>query len=219
LRNWRLHRELNVGWIPDLARRLGRLPTPVEAKGLLHYALTHRDMARREQQQNTYPELTRLLSLYESEYEPDDARRVFENAVRRRLLLNCRDVCPTCVDEGPACQIDAPGLSPLTLSRALVKEVLAPVRRMRTVICQANAPINDLAQRVAALFQQDIAGPVILQAPDDSVHHLADLLSHLADYGVVDRLERRYPRVERVQTINHEMQVWLTLTAKAADER
>jgi hypothetical protein len=220
LRNWRLHRELNVGWIPDLTRRLGRLPTPVEAKGLLHYALTHRDMARREQERITYPELTRLLLLYQGEYGVNnDARRVFENGVRRRLLLNCRDVCPTCLDEGSACQIDAPGLSPLTLSRALVKEILAPVRQARTVSCQTNATINDMAEQVAALFQQDIAGPVILQTPNDSAHRLADVLSHLTDYGVADRLERRYPRVERVRTANHEMQVWLTLTAKAADER
>ncbi len=218
LRNWQLYRELNAGWIPDLTSRLGRLPTPIEAKGLLYCALMHHDNERRRQERETYPELTRLLGLYQTEYGNDDARRVFENGVRRRLLLNCRDVCPTCLDEGPGCQIDAPGLSPLTLSRTLVKQVLAPVLQTRTVTCQNGAATNELAQQVAYLFQQDVATPVILCAPPHAVGELAALLSHLTDYGVTDQLERRYPHVERVKNGVHEQQIWLTLTTKSVEE-
>jgi len=211
LRNWRLYRELNAFWVPALTARLGRLPTLIEARGLLHYELTHHNTQRRDEARVAYPELTRLLTLYEDEYSGDDVRRVFENAVGRRLLLNCRDACPTCLDEGPACQIDPPGLSALTLSRALVRETLRTVRQARTVTCVADVPVTDLAQQVETIFQQDTASPVVIAAPIGQSETLAALTSHLTDYGITDRLERRYPHVERVQPVGDSLYVWLTL--------
>lgn len=211
LRNWRLYRELNIDWVPTLTSRLGRLPTLVEAHSLLHYDLTHQKDQRRIQAHDDYPELTRLLTLYQDEYEGDDVRRVFENAVSRRLLLNCRDACPTCLDEGPACQIDPPGLSTLTLSRALVRETLQNIRRARTVDCSDSARTTDISQQVESLFQQDTASPVIITTPLDQSEQLAILLSHLTDHGIIDRLERRYPRVERVHITESGLRVWLTL--------
>jgi len=211
VRNWRLYRELNAGWIPDLTVRLGRLPTPIEARGLLHYELTHPDGARREAVIQTYPELAGLLGLYQREYNGDEVRRVFENAVGRRLLLNCRDACPTCLDEGPGCQIDPPGLSALTLSRALANEVFHHLRQERTVACVADAPPTALAQRIESLFQQDPASPVLVTAPADRPDMLAALLSHLTDYGVMDRLERRYPHVTQVRSLDGILTIGLSL--------
>jgi len=209
--NWKLYRELNRQWVPNLTERLGRLPTRTEVRGLLHYALTHPNEKRQEEEQAAYPELTRLLELYESEYEGDDIRQVFENVVGRRLLLNCRDVCPTCLDEGPGCQIDPPGLSTLTLSRALVNEVLWDIRQARTVSCTNETSTSDLANEVETLFQEDLNSPVILTGAIDLPEPLAALVSHLTDYGIVDRLERRYPRIDRARTLDGKVYLWLTL--------
>lgn len=214
LLNWNLYRELNRQWVSSLTERLGRLPTRTEARGLLHYALTHSDVERRKEERTAYPELTRLLELYESEYEGDDVRQVFENAVGRRLLLNCRDVCPTCLDEGPGCQIDPPGLSKLTLSRALVNEVLWDIRQARTVSCANEISTFDLANEVETLFQEDLNSPVILTGAIDHPEPLAALVSHLTDYGIVDRLERRYPRIDRARTSDGSIYLWLTLAGK-----
>ncbi|MCP4542426.1 MAG: DEAD/DEAH box helicase [Chloroflexi bacterium] len=214
LRNWRLYRELNVNWISDLTIRLGRLPTPTEARGLLHYELTHSDGERRVAARQAYPELTRLLDLYQREYHGGNARevrRIFENAVGRRLLLNCRDACPTCLDEGPACQVDPPGLSSLTLSRALVNEVFHNQRRERTVTCVTGVPPTTLAEYIETLFQQDPASPVFVTVPSDQPDALAALLSHLTDYGIVDHLERRYPRVTQVRSLDSMLVVGLSL--------
>lgn len=211
LHNWRLYQELNVGWIPSLADRLGRLPTPTESLGLLYYSLNHREPGRRTEERAAYPELARLLELYEDEYEGDAIRKAFENAVRRRLLLNCRDVCPTCLDEGPGCQIDPPGLSPLTLSRALVNEVLWHVRQFRVVTWAEDDPLPEKARQIEALFREDLISPVILVADHERTENLTALISHLTDYGIVDRLERRYPRVDRVRARNGKFHVWLTL--------
>jgi hypothetical protein len=211
LRNWRLYRELNVLWVPAVSDRLGRLPTQTEARGLMHYDLTRRDAQRCAQARTVYPELARLLELYQREYTGNDVRRIFENAIGRRLLLNCRDACPTCLDEGPACQIDPPGLSALTLSRALVSEILWRIRQARTVTCADGTRVADLSRQIEMLFQQDLGSPVIVAASIEQPGVLAALLSHLTDYGVVDRLERRYPRVERVRTVNDQLHVWLTL--------
>ncbi len=213
LRNWRLYRELNALWLPALTERLGRLPTLTEARGLLYYALMHPNNQRRSQERAAYPELTHLLKLYENEYQGNrnDVRRAFENAVGRRLLLNCRDACPTCLDEGPGCQVDPPGLSSLTLSRALVSEIWHQVRQARTVTCTAGVPLADLSRQVESLFQEDLASPVIISAPAEQLEALSALVSHLTDYGVVDRLERRYPRVERVRSVGDELCAWLPL--------
>jgi hypothetical protein len=211
LRNWRLYRELNVGWIPALTQRLGRRPTPVEARGFLHYEFTHQDGDRRDGARRTYPELARLLDLYQREYGGSDVRRVFENGVGRRLLLNCVDACPTCLDEGVGCQIDPPGLSALTLSRVLVNEVLDGLRQGRTLTCTGAESPAALADRIAALFQQDLTSPVFVKAPGDLANALARLLSHLTDYGVVDRLERRYPRVTQVVSRDGALTLQLSL--------
>jgi hypothetical protein len=214
LLNWRLYRELNRQWVPNLTERLGRLPTRTEARGLLHYALTHPNEKQQEEERAAYPELTHLLELYESEYERDDIRQVFENAVGRRLLLNCRDVFPTCLDEGPGCQIDPPGLSMLTLSRALVNEVLWDIRQARTVSCANETSTSDLANEVETLFQEDLNSPVILTGAIDHPEPLAALVSHLTDYGIVDRLERRYPRIDRARTSDGKIYLWLTLAGE-----
>lgn len=200
LRNWRLYRELNSGWITDLTVRLGRLPTFTEARGLLHHELTHPDSRRCEAARQACPELTRLMGLYQREYAGAIVRRVFENAVGRRLLLNCRDACPTCLDEGAGCQVDAPGMSALTLSRALVNEVFAHLRAGRTVTAGDGVPLATLAERIGACFQQDPASPVFVAIPADRPELAAALISHLTDYGIVERLERRYPQVTQVQS-------------------
>jgi hypothetical protein len=213
LRNWRLYREINVDWVPVLAERIGRRPTAAEARGFLHYEFTHPDSERQEAAHRAYPELARLLGLYQREYEGRDVRRIFENAVGRRLLLNCVDVCPTCLDEGAGCQIDPPGLSALTLSRALVNEALDTLRQERTVACAGTEALPPLAEEIATLFQQDPASPVFVTAPTDRSDVLARLLSHLTDYGIVDRLERRYPYVTQVFSRNGVTVLRLTLVA------
>lgn len=211
LRNWRLYRELNAIWVAELARRLGRLPTATETRGLLYHALTHSNGQRRAAERTHYPELTRLLELYQGEYGGDEARRVFGNAISRRLLLNCRDACPTCLDEGPSCEIDPPGLSNLTLSRALVGQVLRAIRQPRTLTITMDQPAAALAGQIEALFQRDLISPVVVTAPADEPELLAALLSHLTDYGIGDRLERRYPRISQVRLVDGMLRAWLTL--------
>ncbi len=197
--NWRLYWELNIKWVRNLTIRLGRPPTPTEAQGLLHYELTHPDDAQRQKARKDYPEATRLLDIYTEKYAEHDVCQVFENVVGRRLLLNCRDACPVCLDEGAACQVDSPGLSTLTLSRALVNEVFAALRHKHTVEIREDIPLAKLAKQVSQHFQQDPAGPVFVSSPADRPDLAAALLSYLTDYGIVEHLERHYPNVTQVK--------------------
>jgi hypothetical protein len=164
------------------------------------------------QMRSAYPQLAQLLDLYQREYQGDDARRIFENAVERRLLLNCRDACPTCLDEGPGCQVDQPSLSRLTLSRVLLLNALDNVRRARVVPCAGDVPA--VVETIVRLFEQDAVSPVVLTAPTNTPERLAAVLSYLTDYGIEERLERRYPRVDRERQVGPE--TWLSLSLERA---
>jgi hypothetical protein len=92
-----------------------------------------------------------------------------------------------------------------------VNEVLWDVRQERIVTCTGDMSVSAMSRRVEELFQTDLASPIILSTPFEHAEVLASLISHLTDYGIVDRLERRYPQVDRVSSSDGKIRVWLTL--------
>lgn len=199
--NWRLFREINHEFLPTCRRRLGRDPSFVEARALLYRAIA--DAAR--DRQAPYPELRRLMRLYEEEHRSErdtppaqarterEVRKAFENAIERRLLLTCRGACPMCLDDRSG-EIEAPGMARLLLSRSLMAEWVAHVRVSQTLQVGLADSLVQVTESLRQIFER--GGRVAyLRAPGDQLAALCAAVSYLTDAGVDTALGMLYPMI------------------------
>lgn len=206
--NWRIFREINLLFLPYCTRILGREPSFVEARALLYRII--KDSVQ-SGQPYLYPEVQRLLRLYEEEYGPAptnptqrtsferEVRQAFENAIERRLLLTCRGACPTCLDDRSG-EIESPTMARMILSRSLLAAWVDQVRSSQTL---RPGPVDDLAQIAEQLQQIFERGSKVayLRAPGDQLGALCTAISYLTDAGVDTTLGLVYPMITDVQTI------------------
>ena len=83
LSNWRLFREINHEFLPRCVQNLGREPSFTEARAMLYTLVRDADQS---EQPAVYPELTRLLHLYQAEYGPEPDRNNLECVA---IVLKC----------------------------------------------------------------------------------------------------------------------------------
>lgn len=60
------------------------------------------------------------------------------------------------------------------------------------------------------MFTQDMQSAVILRIESKKADRLGVVLSYLSDFGVIDKLEKRYPRVLLIHRFEGKL-MWLTL--------
>ncbi len=200
LSNWQLFREINYVFLPSCEQRLGREPTFTEARAMLYIIVRDADPAEHS---ILYPELTRLLRLYQAEYgpEPDasEVRQAFENAVERRLLLTCRGTCPNCLDDRSG-DIEAPGMSRLLLNRTLLTAWLEQIRAPQTVHLADAGDVVGVSQHIQQIFERGHQA-VYLRVPGNTLAVLCATISYLTDAGIDTALGMVYPMITEVQTI------------------
>ena len=190
--NWRLFREINHDFLPDCTQQLGRDPTFAEAQALLYRAIIK---AKKEQQTSTYPELKSLLKLYETEYggSNDEARKAFEAGVERRMLLNCRCNCSSCLDDRSG-DIEAPGLSRNLLNRPLLTEWLSEVRTHQTVELDGTTSTTTVSDKMRALLEAGCQ-TIYLRIKSDNLAYLCATISYLTDAGIDTDFGMVYPMI------------------------
>ncbi len=128
--NWRIFREINHEFLLNCAQELNRDPIFTEARAMLYRKIVK---AKNQKQPPPYQESARLLKLYEAEYVSSDkdevgkteARKAFEAAVERRMLLNCRCNCSSCLNDRSS-DIESPGLSGNLLNSDLAPRRINP---------------------------------------------------------------------------------------------
>jgi hypothetical protein len=208
LSNWRLFREINHEFLPRCVQNLGREPSFTEARAMLYTIVRDADQS---EQPAVYPELTRLLHLYQAEYgpEPDtmrerfayeqEVRQAFENAVERRALLTCRGSCPNCLDDRSG-EIEAPGMSRMLLSRTLLTEWLEQIRTPQTIHLADAGDIVDVSQHIQQIFEAGNQA-VYLRVPGNTLAALCTTISYLTDAGIDTEMGMVYPMITDVQTI------------------
>jgi hypothetical protein len=200
LSNWKLFREINHEFLPRCVEQLGREPSFIEARAMLYQMVHDADQA---EQQSVYPELTRLLRLYQAEYGPDpdaaEVRQAFENAVERRALLTCRGSCPNCLDDRSG-EIEAPGMSRMLLSRTLLTEWLEQIRTPQTIHLADAGDMVGVSQQIQQIFEAGNQA-VYLRVPGNTLTALCATISYLTDAGIDTTLGMVYPMITDVQTI------------------
>jgi hypothetical protein len=200
LSNWKLYREINHEFLPRCVEQLGREPSFIEARAMLYHIVGDANQAG---QPPLYPELTRLLRLYQEEYGPDpdatEVRQAFENAVERRALLTCRGSCPNCLDDRSG-EIEAPGMSRMLLSRTLLTEWLEQIRLPQTVHLANAGDMAGISQDIRQIFEAGNQA-VYLRVSGDTLTALCSTISYLTDAGIDTALGMVYPMITEVQTI------------------
>lgn len=160
------------------------------------------DRARQNQQQ-IYPELNRLLELYAQEYGfvDDEARKAFEAAVERRMLLNCRCSCSSCLDDRSS-DIESPGLSRNLLNRPLLTEWLNQVRNHQTLAVTENEDGDkySICKRIRMLLE-DGYQVIYLRVRSDRLDSLCSTISYISDAGIDTDVGMVYPMITDIQTI------------------
>lgn len=196
--NWRIFREINHEFLPHCTQQLGRDPTFTEARALLYRTIIK---ARQAQQPLPYPESVRLLQLYEAEYgsSADEARKAFEAGVERRMLLNCRCNCSSCLDDRSG-DIEAPGLSRNLLNRPLLSEWLNQVRTRLTLEVDGTDNGGTVCDRMRLLLE-DGCQAIYLRVKSDRLASLCATLSYLTDAGIDTDIGMVYPTITDIQTI------------------
>ena len=200
--NWRIFREINHEFLPDCAVELGRDPSFTEARAMLY-----RKIIKTKQQQSPYPESRRLLKLYETEYVSSnedeagkaEARKAFEAAVERRMLLNCRCNCSSCLDDRSS-DIESPGLSRNLLNRPLLTEWLKQVRTRQTLEVDNSASAVEVGDRIRVLLEEGCQA-IYLRVKSDRLADLCTTISYLTDAGIDTDIGMVYPMITDIQTL------------------
>jgi hypothetical protein len=196
--NWRIFREINHEFLPSCAEQLGRDPTFTEASALLYRKVVK---ARRDKQPPPYPELIRLLEIYEAEYGASlpEARKAFEAGVERRMLLNCRCNCSSCLDDRSG-DIESPGLSRHLLNRPLLTEWLNQVRTPQTLELDGTVSGASICDRMSSLLENGCQ-TIYLRVKTDNLTSLCATISYLTDAGIDTDTGMVYPMITDIQTI------------------
>jgi hypothetical protein len=197
--NWRIFREINHEFLPLCTEQLGRDPTFTEASALLYRKIVK---ARRNEQPQPYPELKRLLEIYEVEYGaslPDEARKAFEAGVERRMLLNCRCNCSSCLDDRSG-DIEAPGLSRNLLNRPLLAEWLNQVRADQSIELDDAVTSTSVCDQMRLLLENGCQ-TIYLRIRSDKLAFLCTTISYLTDAGIDTDIGMVYPMITDIQTI------------------
>jgi len=200
--NWRIFREINHEFLPDCAVELGRDPSFTEARAMLY-----RKIIKTKQQQSPYPESARLLKLYETEYVSSnedetgkaEARKAFEAAVERRMLLNCRCNCSSCLDDRSS-DIESPGLSRNLLNRPLLTEWLKQVRTRQTLEVDNSADAASVCDRIRMVLEEGCQA-IYLRVKSDHLADLCTTISYLTDAGIDTEIGMVYPMITDIQTL------------------
>ena len=197
--NWRIFQEINHQFLPNCADELNRDPSFTEARSMLYRQI----IRARQNQQQIYPELNRLLELYAQEYgsAANEARKAFEAAVERRILLNCRCSCSSCLDDRSS-DIESPGLSRNLLNRPLLTEWLNQVRNPQTLALteNENADKYSICKRIRALLE-DGYQVIYLRVRSDRLNSLCSTISYISDAGIDTDVGMVYPMITDIQTI------------------
>lgn len=212
--SWRLYREINIEFLPQAIRQLGREPTFAETRSMLYHAVaeTTHDMPA------PYPELHRLLELFREEYGPNpairDVRQAFENGIERRLLRTCRGACPTCLDDRSG-DIEAPGTARMLLHRGMLSVWVTAARGDQTVVLGQGGDVLELRQRLRQAFESS-AGAAYIRAPGHALESLCRAVSYLTDAGIDTNLGLVYPMITDMRTIypddiHHQPMIELTV--------
>ncbi|NJK81355.1 MAG: hypothetical protein HC914_16285 [Chloroflexaceae bacterium] len=200
LSNWRLFYEINHVFLPRCIQQLGREPSFTEIRALLYQSVYDADQANL---QPGYPELTRLLHLYQTEYDHDpdatEVRQAFENAIDRRALLTCRGSCPNCLDDRSG-EIESPGMSRMLLSRTLLTEWLEQIRTPQTIHLADAGDVVGVRQQIQQIFEAG-SQAVYLRVPSTTLSALCATISYLTDAGIDTAMGMVYPMITNVQTI------------------
>jgi hypothetical protein len=188
--NWRLYREVNAIGLSRAEALLKRAPTVQEVRSLLLRAV--------EQAPADYPTLDRLKQHYVAT-SPAEDRELLGRAIEQRVLLTCRDNCPTCLGDRSG-GIEGPTLAPFLLSRPLLRHWLESVR-IRTIVSLADhlGPAN-LCTDLAAIFEEGWT-EVRLRVPAGHMDTLTGALAYLSDAGIETRFGLYYPTITRIQTL------------------
>ncbi len=196
--NWRIFREINHEFLPSCAEQLGRDPTFTEASALLYRKVVK---AIRDKQAPPYPELTRLLEIYEAEYGASlpEARKAFEAGVERRMLLNCRCNCSSCLDDRSG-DIESPGLSRHLLNRPLLTEWLNQVRTPQTLELDGTVSGASICDRMSSLLENGCQ-TIYLRVRSNNLASLCATISYLTDAGIDTDSGMVYPMITDIQTI------------------
>lgn len=196
--NWNIFREINYEFLPQCNQQLGRDPTFTEARALFYREVIK---AMREQKPDPYPESARLLELYTTEYggSVDEARKAFETGVERRMLLNCRCNCTSCLDDRSG-DIEAPGLSKNLLNRPLLTEWLNQVHAPQTLELDGAFNGANVCEKMQSLLE-DGCQTIYLRVRSDLLASLCATISYLTDAGIDTDIGMVYPMITNIQTI------------------
>ncbi|MEB3311647.1 MAG: hypothetical protein VKJ02_15595 [Snowella sp.] len=195
--NWRIFQEINHQFLPDCADQLGRDPSFTEARAMLYRKIIN----ARKQQTTPFPESERLLKLYEDEYGTtgEEARKTFESAVERRMLLNCRTCCSNCLDDRSS-DIESPGLSRNLLNRPLLTEWLNQMRTHQTLEVADSQEQASICEQMRQMLEEGCQ-VIYLRVKSDSLQNLCSTISYLTDAGIDTDVGMVYPMITNIQTI------------------
>ncbi len=197
--NWKLFREINHEFLPDCGKQFGRDPSFAEAQAVLYRRVAQ---AFKEKQTPPYPELEKLLRIYQAEYGSQaelEIRRAFKAAVERRLLLTCRCTCPSCLDDRSG-DIEAPGMSRNLLNRPLLTEWLTQVRANQTLSVEGTEGHEIICQRIRKLLENGCRA-IYLRVRGDRLDSLCQTISYLTDVGIDTEFGMVWPMITDIQTI------------------
>jgi hypothetical protein len=135
-----------------------------------------------------------------------EARKAFESAVERRMLLNCRCSCSSCLDDRSS-EIESPGMGRYLLNRPLLTEWLNQVRSSQTLSISEGEEAVSLCDRIRVLLEEG-SQVIYLKVKSEALSDLCATISYLTDAGIDTDVGMVYPMITDIQTIYpHQLQV------------